>query len=257
MNVRPAEASDGDAVGDVVRQSMRGSYALSPQTIDGIVGQYDGDALADRLEEGVHLVAETDTEVVGYAEGRVEDGVGELLWLHVAPQGRGQGAGTELFERLREAFESDGASHVRARVLADNQEGSEFFERFDLTKAAKAEAEWAGESLSEHVYVDDEAAIDEETMTVVGEDLKDEKSVDVPERVEVDDREVYVDGDDRIPGDKGPFFTTYSDEDHEEKYGYYCTNCGSMATAMDELGQVKCEECGNTHRADEWDGAYL
>ena len=295
MDVRPAEASDGEAIGSVVRRSTRASYALSPQVIDGIVEAYSGEAVAERLEGGragddgeeddgqvgddrrVYLVAETDEEVVGFAEGRLAgDDVGEIVWLHVAPAGRGVGVGTELFEHLHDELEERGATHVRALVLADNQEGEEFFERFDLEKLAETEVEHAGFELTAHVFATDEAAVDDESMTRRSGDDRTEapsadtgtapdddvdtveyaEALDVPDTTEDEGREVFV-GDDPIPGNEAPFFRTYTDEAREEHYGYYCGNCGSTQTPMGEMERIECSNCGNVHRADEWDAAYL
>ena len=286
MDVRPAEPSDGEAIGNVVRRSLRASYALSPQVIDGVVEEYDGDAIAERLAGGradeddrVYLVAEDGAAdgVVGFAEGRIAaDGVGEVVWLHVAPGGRGEGAGTALFERLREELEERGTGPVRAIVLADNQEGDEFLERFDLEERAETAIERAGVELSAHVYADDAAAIDDDSMTRTGEgrdaastgdaDLGPDDDVDaveyaeateVPETTTDEGRELYVGTDDPIPGSDAPFLRTFDDDAREQHYGYFCTNCGSTETAMDELERLECADCGNVHRADEWDAAYL
>lgn len=284
MDVRHAEASDGDAIGDVVRLSLQASYALSPQVIDGLVAEYSGDAVGERLagdasaDDGqVYLVAEADGQVVGFAEGQLaDDGVGELIWLHVAPAGRGEGVGTALFEGLRGELEDRGATHVRAIVLADNQEGDEFFERFDLEKLAETDVERAGAGFSAHVFATDEAAIDDDTMTrrsgggdagpaaeagTAPDDDVDAvgyaEAVEIPDATTDEGREVYVGGDDPIPGNEAPFFRTFLDEDRGEHYGYYCSNCGSTEIAMDELERLECADCGNVHRADEWDAAYL
>ena len=259
MDVRPADESDAAAIGRVFRRSLEGSYALSPQVIDDLVEAYSGDDLADRLsEEGVYLVAEADGRVVGFAEGRMAgDGVGELVWLHVAPAGRGEGAGTGLFERTREEFGARGADHVRARVLADNREGEAFLERFGLRELAETPVEYAGVEFTAHVYADDEAAVAADTATPVAGDDGGEDPSPVPDEVTDEGRTVYLSGDEPIPGSEAPFFRTFRDEGRREHYGYYCTNCGSTATAMGELERIECSNCGNVHRADEWDAAYL
>ena len=268
MDVRAAEASDSEAIARVVRRSLQASYALSPQVIDEIVEEYDGDAIAERLAGGdagdggqVYLVAEDGAgdEVVGIAQGRIAaDGVGEVTWLHVAPGGRGAGAGTALFERLREDLDERGATGVRAIVLSDNQEGEEFFERFALRERAETEVERVGVEFSAHVYADDEAAVDEGSMTRVDDGPgRPSEPADVPDSVADEGRTVYLAGEDPIPGSEGPFLRTFDDDAREQHYGYYCTNCGSTETAMDELERLECADCGNVHRADEWDAAYL
>ncbi|HKJ59439.1 MAG TPA: GNAT family N-acetyltransferase [Halobacteriales archaeon] len=276
MDVRPADESDAAVIGRVFRRSLEGSYALSPQVIDDLVEAYSGDDLADRLsEEGVYLVAEADGRVVGFAEGRMAgDGVGELVWLHVAPAGRGEGAGTGLFERTREELGARGADHVRARVLADNREGEAFLERFGLRELAETPVEHAGVEFTAHVYADDEESMtrrggDDPAVEPSGDgdaDLAPDDDVDaveyaeateIPDTTTDEGRELYVGTDDPIPGSDAPFFRTFDDEAREEHYGYYCSNCGSTEIAMDELERLECSNCGNVHRADEWDAAYL
>lgn len=262
MEFRSAEPGDGDAIGSVVGRSLRASYALSPEVIDEIVAGLAGEALADRLDDGgVYQVAVSDGEVVGFAQGRIaDDGVGEVVWLHVAPEWRGEGAGTPLFEGLCDSLGGRGAHHVRALVLADNEEGDEFAERFDLRRLAETEVERAGVELTADVYADDEAAVDGASRTRLAEDAvdgSDDATVDVPDSETEEGRTVYLGGDDSVPGDEAPFVRTYTDAERAEHYGYYCTNCGSTATAVDELERIECETCGNVHRANEWDAAYL
>ncbi|WP_245626069.1 DUF5816 domain-containing protein, partial [Haloparvum sedimenti] len=38
--------------------------------------------------------------------------------------------------------------------------------------------------------------------------------------------------------------------------GFYCGNCGSLDTAMDTMGRIECNECGNIRKPEEWDAAH-
>ena len=61
-------------------------------------------------------------------------------------------------------------------------------------------------------------------------------------------------------GTEGPFFVAYTDEEYTEQFGYYCGNCGSLDTAMDNMERVECSECGNTHAersGEAYDDSYL
>ena len=83
-------------------------------------------------------------------------------------------------------------------------------------------------------------------------------TVTVPEFVTVDGTDRPVDRDERVPGSEAPFFTMYStDDETEEPYGYFCSQCGSTNVSIDGLDRLECGDCGNTHLADEWDDAYL
>jgi ribosomal protein S27AE len=67
---------------------------------------------------------------------------------------------------------------------------------------------------------------------------------------------VYVDTGDGERGSKGVFLAVYRDREQERRYGYYCDNCGSLATAMDTMGRLVCTECGNQRKPEEWDAAH-
>lgn len=254
MNVREATEADSTAIHDIARQSIQASYAVSPTAIDVLMEEWFGArAMADRLEESVISVAETDDSVVGFSEGTITKNTGELLWLHVHPEERGRGAGTELFEWTRETLLNRGATEVQTRILASNSEGDQFAERFGYERIDQRDTEFGGETWREHIY----APTEENTGGENDFDFDSESEPrDVPSKIEKAGHERFV-GSETIPGDEAPFHPLYNDEDHDEQYGYYCSDCESVVEAVDELDRIQCTECGNAHRPDEWDGAYL
>lgn len=246
MNVREATEADATRIYDIARQSIQASYAVSPTAIDVIMEEwFDARAMEER--QSVMGVAETDDSVVGFAEGTITDNTGELVWLHVHPEERGQRAGTELFEWTRDTLLDRGAADVQARILAGNSEGDEFAERFGYERVDQRDTDFGGESWREHIY----APTTEDT----GETDPAEPR-DIPSTIEEAGHERFVESE-TIPGDAAPFHPLYNDDAYEEQYGYYCSNCGSTVEAADELDRLKCTECGNVHRPDDWDGAYL
>lgn len=77
------------------------------------------------------------------------------------------------------------------------------------------------------------------------------------EPVTTDDGEtVYVARSEGDRGSKGPFFVAYRDADREQKYGWRCGNCGAFDTAMDTMGRIECNACGNVRKPTEWDAAH-
>lgn len=68
-----------------------------------------------------------------------------------------------------------------------------------------------------------------------------------------DGRTVYVDREEAERGSKGPFFVVYTDADAESRYGYLCGNCESVDNAMDAMGRIECNVCGNIRKPTEWD----
>lgn len=71
-----------------------------------------------------------------------------------------------------------------------------------------------------------------------------------------DGQTLHVDDSDGDRGSKGPFFVAYTDGDKRERWGWYCSHCRSLATAMDPMGRIECTDCGNVRKPTEWDAAH-
>lgn len=67
---------------------------------------------------------------------------------------------------------------------------------------------------------------------------------------------VFVADDEAERGSTGPFYVVYRDADRTERFGFLCAPCGTLNNAMDTMGRIVCNECGNTHQAEEWDAAH-
>ena len=67
---------------------------------------------------------------------------------------------------------------------------------------------------------------------------------------------LHVAHDEAERGAKGQFFPVYRDPGRERRYGYVCGNCESLDNAMDAMGRVECNACGNLRKPDEWDAAH-
>jgi hypothetical protein len=75
------------------------------------------------------------------------------------------------------------------------------------------------------------------------------------ERVGPDGETLYVSSDTE-KGNKAPFHIVYADPGGERRWGFFCANCESFDTAVDSMGRIKCNECANFHKAEEWDAAH-
>ena len=71
-----------------------------------------------------------------------------------------------------------------------------------------------------------------------------------------DGRTAYVAEDEGDRGSEGPFLVAYLDADRERRYGWFCTNCETLDNAMDTMGRIRCNVCGNTRKPEEWDAAH-
>lgn len=251
MEMRTATPADKPAIRDVARRSLQSSYSLSPQTITSGIEEWYGE---DQLDESIEsedrflLVAEQAGQVVAFSESTLtadrpwvttEDDPGRdalLLWLHVDPDHRGEGIGTTLFEETLDRIRETGATTVQGRVLANNQHGADFFESRGFEQVGRAEIEIGGRKHVEYRYVAEPTGL---------------------EPLESGDTTVYVDHDESESGSEAPFHVVYGDSDRSSRFGYYCSNCGRLANAMDTMGRIECESCGNTRKPTRWDAAYL
>ena len=76
-------------------------------------------------------------------------------------------------------------------------------------------------------------------------------------RTTADGETLYVEQQEVERGSKGPFLVTYTSSAGDTKWGYFCTNCESFDTAMDSMGRIVCNNCGNKRKATRWDASYL
>jgi len=242
MNLRPAEPADRPAIRDVARRSLQASYSLGPQAITSAIEEwYDEERITETLADDNHLlfVSDVDGQVVGFSESVLTGGeVGTLLWLHVDPAHRGEGIASALFERTRDELAELGATHLHGRVLEDNAEGNTFYENMGFEQVGTEEVEIAGRTHVENIYSESQER---------GREAREDE----------DGRVVFVDHDNQEQGSVAPFHVVYTDEDGEERYGYYCSNCDGLANAMDSMGRIECDACGNVRKPARWDAAYL
>lgn len=244
IEIREAESSDVDGIRSVALDSLRASYSdvLDEEVIETAVENwYDDDAMAAELdEEGMlYLVAVAGDTVVGFSQSLVlpEDPAGTILWLHVDPDNRDRGVGTTLLKHTQAVLSERGVEHVAAEVLAGNEAGTRFYEENGFEKSIERETEIGDGTYTENVYV--------------------QEGKEKFETREYDDQTLYVNWVESDRGSKAPFFAAYTDDEGEDLYGYFCSNCESFDNAMDSMERLECNECGNTKKPVRWDAAYL
>ena len=262
MEVRAATPDDADAIREVARRSLIASYAMSPDTIDGAVRQwYDEDAFSEILDDGDRqfLVAERDGEVVGFADAVVNGDVGDLLWLHVHPDYRGEGTARRLLDETGEALRERGVDELRGMVLSANSEGNSFYRHHGFEKVDEREIEIGGRRHVENVYRRSESteAAPDDRAAAPDRDLAAATGQELVEVTTEDDGTVYADPTDPDKGSIAPFYPVYTAPDRDRTWGYYCGNCESVATAMDSMGRIECSDCDNTRKPTRWDSSYM
>jgi len=256
---------------------MTADYAISPQQIDAVVEDQFG---RDRLEgdsgdsEATYVVAETDDEVAettvaGVVVGRVADEIGEIRWLFVDPEHRGKELGTNLFEAARDELRENGADAIRIYPLEEATQGPQFAERLGFEQVGNREVDIGGESFVEYAYAEASGDDAEVSASEGGDSAGDPtESTEFPNTEERDghrvttgdDEGLYLDTDDAHSGTAAAFFVVYEDEDFEDRYGFYCGNCGSLDVSVDQMDRYECSDCGNSHasRSDQsYDDSHL
>jgi len=71
-----------------------------------------------------------------------------------------------------------------------------------------------------------------------------------------DEQTLYIDRRDGKRGQKGPFYTVYTDQHGERRWGFLCGNCETLDNAVDSMGRIQCNVCSNRTKAEEWDAAH-
>lgn len=247
MQLRSLRRGDGERMRHIARRSMESGYdAIIPaEAIDEAVEEwYDSEAIAGYLAEDdmAFVVGAIDDAVVGFAQSHVveEFGKGRVLWVHVDPDYRGMGIGTDLLNEMVDRLHERGIESVTAVVLADYDEGIAFYEATGFQKLADRTITIGGEEFRELI-------------------MREERSPDQPLELQVDGagNEYYVDLAETDRGSRGPFCPVYRDPHRTHRYGWFCTACESLETAMDSMGRISCSNCDNTRRPTRWDAAYL
>src|SRR6056297_384528 len=118
MEVRSASSTDAEDIATVARASLSESYGhfIDQDTIADIVDEwYARPRLSDLLddENELFVLALEDDDVVGFAQGALlqeDPPVGELDWLHVSPNFRGEQIGKQLLGQMQDRIEGQGAA---------------------------------------------------------------------------------------------------------------------------------------------------
>lgn len=250
MEIREATTADADAIRSIARDSLSSTYTafLDEETIDDAIDQWYGDSLADDLDDDRvrFLIVERDGEVVAFSQSELvgqRANTGHLLWLHVHPDHRDGGTGVRLLVRTREALLEAGADGIRCFVLADNEGGNQFYREHGFERAGQREVEIGDETFTENVYVES--------------DLEDDGEWGAIDELTVDGETIYVSYGEAARGSRAPFYTAYKTTDRHDHYAWFCGNCDSIDNAMDAMGRIECNNCGNRRKATRWDSSYL
>jgi len=249
MEIRQATTADSDSLRAVARRSLEFSYEfVDDDHLESAIENWYGDeALSATLTDtgDVVLVVEEDDRVLAFSQSAVlgeTESVGEVQWLHVDPDHRGRGVGSELLDRTEEVLQSQGVDRVRGVVLQGNADGVSFYEDHGFERVDERPVTVGERTHTELIF---------ETGPGVGRAPEDF------ERVTVDGETVYAYLGEGDRGSSGPFHPVYRTRDRDDLVAWYCGACGAVDNAMDPMGRLECNACGNVRKPTRWDAAYL
>ena len=250
MNIREATPADVGDIRDIARASLSSAYTdfLESEAVDRAIEAWYGDGFDEKLETKenywVYLIEEGE-QAIGFSECEIvgeRQTIGKINWLHIHPDHRRHGAGVRLLVRSREELHGSGADQVKAFVLADNPGGNEFYASHGLERAGTYEVDIGGETFPENVYVD--SAFDDGDWRAI-------------EEIDSEGEPIYVSFGEVTRGSNAPFYPTYETEEAQTRYGWFCGACDSIDNAMDAMGRIECNGCGNRRKPTRWDSSYL
>lgn len=231
---------------------MEASYGfIDGALIEDAVDQWYDDAGLEASIAGsdeVILVGTHEASVVGFSQSSIvgeDDSIGEIRWIHVHPDRREQGVGAELLDRTREVLRGQGVGRVRGVVLSGNDDGAEFYEDHGFERRERRRVTIGDNEYDELLF---------ETGTSGTEAPEPRRDV---EPIDVDGTSGFVFYDEGERGSEGQFHPVYRERERDTLYGWQCGVCGSTDNAMDAMGRLECNECGNVLRPTRWDAAYL
>lgn len=154
--IRYPMQNDLSAIGHVYCEAWKAAYR-------GIVPNDFLDRLTDEncsprsVRSGGALVCERDGQIIGAASfGALRDSDdkqrGELYSIYVLPEYWQSGAGTALFEAVRNELRADGYSTMFLWTLSENSRARRFYEKMGMSAVSERIIVIGGRELSETEY---------------------------------------------------------------------------------------------------------
>lgn len=159
MKLREAVPEDTESVQRVARESWHKAHGpiFGENGVEKLLDKwYDQDGVEESIDrkDAPMFLAVDNGEVVGFAQGGpTEDGPADTAVgaIYVLPEYWGEGFGTELLERLFDAFRTDDHKSVWLAVMADNDVGRSFYDKHGFEIHEKRTVELADQEVDDIV----------------------------------------------------------------------------------------------------------
>lgn len=163
IEFRVAVPDDAESVQQVARSSWHAAHApiIGKNAVEELLDEwYDRERLEKSIahKDAVMFLATDTDEVVGFAQGGLsEDGPADAAVgaIYVLPEYWGEGIGTELLDRLFDTFQTDGLNSAWLTVMADNDVGRSFYDKYGFEIHEERTIELAGQEVDDVVLVRD------------------------------------------------------------------------------------------------------
>jgi ribosomal protein S18 acetylase RimI-like enzyme len=163
IEFRTAAPEDVESVQRVARASWHAVHddILGTNAVEELLDRwYDRDRLEASIdhEDALMFLAIDDSEVVGFAQGGpTEEGPADATVgaIYILPEYWGEGVGTELLDRLFDGFRANGLDSVWLAVMADNNVGRSFYEKYGFETHQERTVELVGQEVDDMILVRD------------------------------------------------------------------------------------------------------
>lgn len=165
MEIREATLRDAEAVQRVARAAWHAAHEqiIGAEAVDELLDRwYDREGLRKRItrDDAPMFLAIDDGEVVGFTQGvpgednnNPADAV--VGSIYVLPEYWGEGIGTELLNRLFDAFRENGWTSVCLAVMAENDVGRSFYDTHGFEVHEERTVELADQEVGDLVLIRD------------------------------------------------------------------------------------------------------
>lgn len=126
--IRKATTEDIQMIQGIAKISWNDTYrGLIPEPIQAkfLEKAYSDDFMVKRLQQTLLMVAEVNSDMVGFANAFIDDNAAELSAIYLLPEAQGKGVGTKLLTAIINQLN---VNEISVEVEKGNLVGEKFYE---------------------------------------------------------------------------------------------------------------------------------